>query len=232
MIRDKLGCRAELLFNTHYHSDHTFGNQAFDCPILSSATCRDTMEACLSTHWTTEEIEKAKIEDHSLVDEWLDLSVTLPTATFEERRLFSFHGIEMIFEKVGGHTPGSSIVLLPGYNILFSGDIVFGELYPTLLFDGNPLELIEALKRIVDLEVEIIVPGHGATSDKSVAVELIAYWECLVSNCRDLMATSMDDDDVAEALTNRCHLQSVSFNEMKHGRNVNSVMSFMKRLTS
>ncbi len=41
----------------------------------------------------------------------------------------------------------------------------------------------------------------------------------------------IDDDSVA-ALTNRCHLQSVSFDEMKHRRNVNSVVSFMKRLTS
>jgi glyoxylase-like metal-dependent hydrolase (beta-lactamase superfamily II) len=232
MIREQFGCQIELLFNTHYHSDHTFGNQAFDCPILSSATCRDTMEACLSSHWTTEEIAKAKKEDPSLEDEWSDLSITLPTETFEERRLFSFHGIEMIFEKVGGHTPGSSTVLLPHHKILFSGDLIFGELYPTLLFDGNPFELTEALKRIIETEMEIIVPGHGATCAKRTVTELIAYWECLISNCRELTTASMSDDDAVDALTNRCHLQSVAFNEMKHRRNVNSVVNFMRQQTS
>jgi glyoxylase-like metal-dependent hydrolase (beta-lactamase superfamily II) len=231
MIEEELGCRTELLLNTHYHADHTFGNQAFDCPILSSATCRDTMEACLFSYWTTEEIGKAVNEDPSLVDEWSDLSITLPTATFEEQRAFDFHGMEVIFQRVGGHTSGSSIVILPNCKILFSGDLVFGELYPTLLFDGNPLELVEALKRIIEMEVEIIVPGHGATSSKPAAVELIGYWECLISNCRELVAASMGDDEVAESLTNRCHLQSVSFNEMKHRRNVNSVLNFMKQLT-
>ena len=33
-----------LAINTHQHSDHTWGNQLFDCPIVAHRLCREAME--------------------------------------------------------------------------------------------------------------------------------------------------------------------------------------------
>jgi len=231
MVQETLGCRIELLFNTHYHADHTFGNQSFDCPILSSAKCRDSMRESLSTFWTPEEIEKAKEEDSELVEEWKDLSITFPTTTFVKQKSYIFHGIHVIFRKLGGHTPGSSVAYFPDYNLLFSGDLVFGKIYPTLLTDGDPFELIVALKKILDMDVGTIVPGHGETCGKPFVELLIGYWECVISCCRERLETGSSGDKVIETITSHCHLPGIPYNEMKHRRNVNSVLHFMKEHT-
>jgi glyoxylase-like metal-dependent hydrolase (beta-lactamase superfamily II) len=140
----------------------------------------------------------------------------------------TFQGIDVTFERVGGHTPGSSIAVFHDYRLLFSGDLVFGRLYPTLLFDGNPFELIDTLRAITNMDVDVIVPGHGATCGKPEAKELIEYWECLTAACRDVAASKSGLKDAIDAIVGRCHLRNVPLNDMKHRRNVNTVMDFIR----
>lgn len=229
LLEENLDCRIELLLNTHYHSDHTFGNQSFVCPILSSEECKNIMQANLSTYWTPQEVAKAKEEDPELVEDWKNLKITFPIMTFKEELVYNFKGATVIFQKSGGHTKDSSVAYFPDYKLLFSGDIVFGECYPTLLpIDCNPYELIEALQKIIDMDVEIIIPGHGTTCNKTMAKRLIEYWECLTTQCRELVASSMSDDRVLETLTGRCHLPTIPMNEFKHKRNIVSVIKYCR----
>jgi glyoxylase-like metal-dependent hydrolase (beta-lactamase superfamily II) len=229
ILEENLKCRIELLFNTHYHSDHTFGNQSFDCPILSSQECKNIMQANLSTHWTPEEIAKAKEEDTELREEWEDLKITFPTRTFKDELSYDFKGIKIVFQKLGGHSRDSAIAYFPDYKLLFAGDIVFGECYPTLLsIDCSPIELIEALHKIINTDVKILIPGHGTTCDKAMVKRLIEYWECLSTQCRKLVASRLNDERIQEILSNRCHLQMVPMNERKHKRNVDSVLKFVR----
>jgi glyoxylase-like metal-dependent hydrolase (beta-lactamase superfamily II) len=229
ILEKNLDCRIELLFNTHYHSDHTFANQSFECPILSSEECKNIMQTNLSTYWTPEEIVKAKEEEPELAGDWKNLKITFPTITFKDQLCYDFKGIKVIFQKLGGHSKDSSIAHFPDYKLLFSGDIVFGESYPTLLsHDGSPFELVEALQKITDMDVEIIIPGHGATCDKEMAKRLIEYWDCLTSECRKLISSGANDEKIKEILGNRCHLQMVPINERKHKRNVDSVLKFIR----
>jgi glyoxylase-like metal-dependent hydrolase (beta-lactamase superfamily II) len=101
LIEQKLGCRVELAFNTHYHSDHTFGNQSISCPILASAKTRKAMQDCLSTHWNDTEIASAVDHDSQLEEEWEDLIITPPTDVFEGEEQRDFHGVRVKFETVG-----------------------------------------------------------------------------------------------------------------------------------
>ena len=228
-LEEKLGCKIELLFNTHYHADHTFGNQSFECPILSSEECKNTMQENLSTHWSSEEIKKAMEEDSELKSEWGNLKITFPAKTFRDKLSHNFEGIEVIFQNLGGHTRGSSIACFPEHELMFSGDIVFGDCYPTQLsIDEHPLKLVEALQKITEMDVEIIVPGHGATCDKSMAKRLIEYWECLISECGKFLGEGLNDEKTKKKLFNCCHLKQVPFDGRKHERNVDSVLGFVK----
>lgn len=230
ILEEKLKCNVELLFNTHYHSDHTFGNQSFDCPIISSEECKDIMRKNISTHWTPEEIKKAMEEDPELNQGWKDLKITFPDKTFKEKLSYDFKGLKVIFQRIGGHTRGSSVAYFPDYKLLFSGDIVFGDLYPTQLsIDPSPLELIEALQKIEKMDVEIIVPGHGTTCDKSIVRKLIEYWKCLIAGCQKLIASGLNDEKVKEILVNSCPLEKVAFNESKHKRNIDTVWNSIRR---
>ena len=45
-----------LVINTHSHSDHTWGNQLFDCPILAHNVCHETMVANMEGSWDLDTI--------------------------------------------------------------------------------------------------------------------------------------------------------------------------------
>jgi glyoxylase-like metal-dependent hydrolase (beta-lactamase superfamily II) len=229
VLEKKLTSKIELLFNTHYHSDHTFGNQSFQCPIISSEECKYIMGENLSTYWTPEEIKKAMDEDPELKEEWKNLKITLPTRTFKEKLTYNFKGIKVIFQKIGGHTKGSSVAYFPDYRLLFSGDLVFGDCYPTQLsIDPSPFKLIEALQKITKMNVDVIIPGHGSTCDKAMVRRLIDYWKCLTSKCQKLIVSGLNDEKIEEILLNCCHLEKVPFNERKHKRNINSVLKSIR----
>jgi cyclase len=63
-ILDAAGVAAadvRLVINTHFHSDHVWGNQLFGCPILAHRLCREKMLAALADYWRP-----------AAIVEWLD----------------------------------------------------------------------------------------------------------------------------------------------------------------
>lgn len=61
-----------------------------------------------------------------------------------------------------GHTHGSIVLYNADKKILISGDVVFpeGSFGRTDFPTGNGAELVESLKRISELDVEMLFPGH------------------------------------------------------------------------
>jgi len=58
-----------------------------------------------------------------------------------------------------GNTPGDAIVYLPKEKIVAAGDLL---VYPIpYTYDGYPAEWVLTLQKMAQLDLEIIVPGHG-----------------------------------------------------------------------
>jgi len=72
-------------------------------------------------------------------------------------------GLEVIHTP--GHTPGSICLYNTDSGILFSGDTVFpdGGFGRTDLYGGNTHKLIESIRKLSLLDVNIMYPGHGDT---------------------------------------------------------------------
>lgn len=62
-----------------------------------------------------------------------------------------------------GHTPGSICLYSEKSKSLFSGDTVFpeGSFGRTDLFGGSAKQLVESIKKLTLLDVNIMYPGHG-----------------------------------------------------------------------
>ncbi len=230
-VQNRFDCTIELLFNTHYHSDHTFGNQAFSSPILASERCREIMESCRATYWSDKEIEAARREDPHLIDEWRDLVITSPTITFDESMEYDFHGIRLIFQRLGGHSPDSSVLYLPKQRLLFAGDIAFGGRYPTILdHDSDPAELVDVLNKLTLYDIETIVPGHGITGGKEMLKLLVDYFAGLLEAGRQAYGKGISRDEAADWMRNRCHIPDIPFDERRHRRNSMSVWQYLDHL--
>lgn len=228
VIKQELNADIEILLNTHYHSDHTFGNQAFQCPILASTECHEMMKYCLNTDWHPREIKQAMEDDQFLNEVWQDLSIKLPTDTFKDRRQLDFYGFKMVLEKYPGHTADSILTIFPNNRLVFAGDIVFGRRYPTMLeHDADPDQLIASLKKIKAIDFKTIIPGHGDPDDKLLIDFSIAYWQCLVDKIERLKRGGQPADEAIEVMMTSCHLKNVPFDEFRHRRNVKSVVKYI-----
>jgi len=223
-IEDRLGCRPEILVNTHYHSDHTFGNQSFDVPIMAVEQSRELMDQCRRTHWSREEIEKFTKDDPTMAVEWENLEITPPTETFDEKKEFMFHGLPLVFERVGGHSPDSTMIYCAPHKIIYTGDLVFSQRYPTLLeHDGDLDGLLSALARLLYMDIETIFPGHGPACDKVTVQNLIDYWGCLMSAAKSLTRLTASEDDAVRSLAAQCRLDPVPYDDFRHQRNIRTV---------
>ncbi len=183
------------LLLTHYHGDHVFGSQAFkDCEIVAHRLLKETVEENLRTVWRKPEKVLKEVRTNRPDRVWLyeGLKIVLPTKTFDER--FTLNGVEMIH--TGGHTAGSSIVYVSDDRVLFAGDLVFAETFP---WAGDPSadpdKWIQAFKTILDMNIEIIVPGHGSLCDKSEIKIQLDWFEAVRDKMKRLIAegASMDE---------------------------------------
>jgi glyoxylase-like metal-dependent hydrolase (beta-lactamase superfamily II) len=151
------------LLLTHVHGDHVFGNMVFkDLEIVSHRRLWEKMENSLGNEWAPGNLEKMlKTYKRDAPERWWlfeGLRIVLPTTTFTDR--WEKDGVEFIH--TGGHTDCSSIVYVPEDKTLFAGDLLFVERFPWAGDPtANPDTWIEAFQKILGMDVENIVPGHG-----------------------------------------------------------------------
>jgi glyoxylase-like metal-dependent hydrolase (beta-lactamase superfamily II) len=177
-----------LVINTHHHKDHILGNQAFKprADIISSQrTCdlikentKDELQQLkydskerillLKEDLKNERDPKKIAEMSETIYFLMDLSAILPNInptppniTFEEK--ISLYGTKRQAECITfklAHSPGDTVVFLPEEKILFCGDLLFAHKHP-YMGSADIKGWIAALKTIMALEPEVIVPGHG-----------------------------------------------------------------------
>jgi glyoxylase-like metal-dependent hydrolase (beta-lactamase superfamily II) len=184
-----------LVINTHSHSDHTWGNQVFTCPILAHRLCRERMQACLQKEWSPGELRaylsdlektnpvKAK-ESRQVLQ---NLCITLPTQVFDQRFEGELGGVKYQVIHLGGHTPDLSVVWLPGNRVLFSSDLIFQGRYP-YIFDADIPTWIALLDRLLEFDAEVIIPGHGVRCGEGEILALKDYlqstWDLTAEHIR------------------------------------------------
>ena len=83
----------------------------------------------------------------------------------------SVDGLTLQVFHTPGHSPGECCLYWPDKKVLFSGDLIFREgLGRTDLPGGNGTQLKESIRRMADLDIEWILPGHGdvVSGDRNV----------------------------------------------------------------
>ena len=103
------------------------------------------------------------------------ITLTPPTRTFSNEFDLRVGGKAVRLINVGpAHTKGDTLVVLPEDRIVFTGDILFNEGTP-IAWAGPVDNWIKACDLILGMDVDVVVPGHGAVADKPVVRGMREY---------------------------------------------------------
>jgi len=197
----------DTLVNTHANGDHTFGNQLVGgARIVASARTADEMRevppAMLAA--VQRSVERSGMAEffhrHFASFEFGGIEPRWPNQTFSGELELAVGGHAVRLIEVGpAHTRGDTIVHLPAQRVVFTGDIVFNGLHP-VIWAWPASRWIAACDRILALDVETVVPGHGAVAGRSAVHEQRAYFVYLLDVVRRRFEEGIDHVQVAHEL--------------------------------
>jgi cyclase len=162
--------KLKFVLNTHWHGDHTGGNENFgaDAPILAQTNVRKRMSVEQHVMGETVPASPAK---------------ALPVVTYDQSIALHFNGEEIqVVHYPHGHTDGDSVISFTGSNVIHMGDDFFAGMFPFVdtSSGGSVQGMTENVGQILKkLPPGVkIIPGHGPLSD---AAGLKAFHDMLVT---------------------------------------------------
>jgi glyoxylase-like metal-dependent hydrolase (beta-lactamase superfamily II) len=187
------------LVNTHSDGDHYFGNElvaARDVEIVASEAA-----AALMTQHSVDELAALKRADGPLGEfarvafgpfTFDGITSTGPTRTFSGELNIDVGGREVRLIQVGpAHTPGDVLVHVPDARLMFAGDILFIGGTP-IIWAGPAERWIAACDLLLDLDLDVIVPGHGPVTDKAGVHQVRDYLRFVVTEATKRFEDGLD----------------------------------------
>ena len=158
------------LINTEPHPDHTTSVGFFGGTVIAHEGAREVLSSA-SVEQYRGFLQAVDPESLSLVD---GMHYRLPDITLSQRLnlYLGDHTFQLIH--LPGHTPFQVAVYIPEERVVFTSDNVFSKVQAWLQ-QALPYEWLDSLKRIQELEADVLVPGHGSICDRSYIPEMSAF---------------------------------------------------------
>ena len=198
----------DTLVNTHANGDHCYGNQLVGGAriIASERTAAEMVElppgamaALVEQAPQMGELGAFFLDCFGAFD-FRGIELTLPQETFSGALTVAVGDRKLELIEVGpAHTRGDTLVHAPRERVLFSGDILFSGAHP-ITWAGPVSNWIAACERILAMDPELIVPGHGPLAGTDAVRELKAYFEYLYEQARRCRAEGMTALEAARAI--------------------------------
>lgn len=75
-----------------------------------------------------------------------------------------------------GHTPGSIGLYEPDLRLFFSGDVTYDDDMIDFLDESNPRDYQETMQRLLKLDVDVVLAGHGDPFGRERLVEIAEHY--------------------------------------------------------
>jgi glyoxylase-like metal-dependent hydrolase (beta-lactamase superfamily II) len=144
-----------FLVNTHFHGDHTGGNEALaqKAPVIGHTNVRSRMAE-------GKDLGKKSFRN------------SLPVITYDDSATVHFNGEDIQLKHYPtGHTDSDSVIYFPNANVMHMGDHFFVGRFPfiDLAGGGDVAQYIRNVESILEkAPVDVtIIPGHGPLADLS-----------------------------------------------------------------
>jgi cyclase len=212
--------------NSHYHLDHTGGNQvllARGIPIIA----HDNVSQWQTTKNrrflpAVEELQKRRADAAKQLSEtpadqagkrtqlerqvrrldaMLAIRLTNPTVTFASGALHLYLGRrEVVLFTLPGHTGGDVFAYVPDANVVFTGDLGWSKTLPNLV-DATVNDWIPTLDKILtQYPVAKFIPGHGNVAEAREIRDFRDYLDDLRTRVKQGIANGLTLDQAKQEL--------------------------------
>ena len=157
------------IIHTEPHGDHYGGDYFFEGQIVVHEDMREAMINPPNPPYGTLEFFMTSLKERgqdSLPLVPADFHFRIPTITLSERMTLYLGNHTFHLINHPGHTSAQVAVYIPEERIVFTSDNIFHQKM-TFLQAALPYQWLESLKRLEELDVDVLVPGHGPICDKS-----------------------------------------------------------------
>jgi cyclase len=190
-ITDK---KVKFLINTHWHPDHTGGNELMG-KAGSIIIAHDNVRRRLTEEQFMEYFN-ADVQPLS--------KDGLPVITFDDRVTLHYNGDEIdVFHVVPAHTDGDAVVYFKNANVLHAGDVVMTGRYPFIDYKrgGSAEGYIRAIDMLLDVidDQTKIIPGHGAPCNKQELLDFQKMLSTVTGRIKSMKETEMSLEDIIAA---------------------------------
>lgn len=175
-----------FVLNTHYHGDHTGGNEIFGetAPVVA----HDNVRVRMAEGMPSRKIEPAP-------------GGALPVLTFNDRLTIHLNGEEIrAVHLPHAHTDGDSVIFFTGSNVVHMGDLFFNERFPFIDIDsgGSVDGLIAGIESLLPKIADDakVIPGHGPLGTKGDLQSYLA----MLRETRDLVRAGLAAGKSAEQM--------------------------------
>ncbi len=158
------------LINTEPHGDHFTGNYFFEGTVVAHQGTREVILAA-SVEQLKERLRQTDPDRLPLIK---DYSYRPPAITFSEQMTLYVGNHTFRLINHPGHTLYQVAVYIPEERVVFTSDNVFGRVQ-AWLHEAVPYEWLDSLKRLEQLEADVLVPGHGCICDRSYIKEMSSF---------------------------------------------------------
>ena len=183
----------QFVLNTHFHFDHTGGNEAMG-KEGALIVAHENVRRRLSADQLISFVGNSSRQTASP-------KVALPVITVPGSISFHINGEEVhAFHVPAAHTDGDMIVHFKGGDIVHMGDVFFNGNYPFIDAGsgGTPLGMIAAFDRVLALagEKTKIIPGHGPLANKAVLLRTREMLATVTQRIADQRRAGKSDEEI------------------------------------
>jgi cyclase len=237
-IRSVTSKPVRYVVNSHFHPDHTHGNQAFMDALFigSTLTRRDVLNIDLASMNRAVATAQNQLErlrrDTAQVDNavqgqrqrdiksregYLETmshqKIVPPIVTLDDSMIIQDGKEEVKLLWLGsGHTEGDTVLFLPRERIAFLGDLFFNEAIPNVQ-DACMLDWVKTLRDALKLEADKFVPGHGPVGSRKDVETFLGYLEEIKSLVESAIARGVTMDQATKEIQVPAKYSSYKFQD-------------------
>jgi glyoxylase-like metal-dependent hydrolase (beta-lactamase superfamily II) len=192
VIKEVGGDTPKFIVNTHFHGDHTGGNENFG-----------KQGSIIVAH---QNVRKRLQEDNFIAAFNFSFAaqpkIGLPVVTFADSISFHLNDEQIEVTHIpNSHTDGDSVIYFTKANVLHTGDLLFNGFYPFIDTDhgGSLAGLIAGVESLLTLinDQTVVIPGHGPIGNQQ---DLMAYHAMLKTANQKLSELRVQGKSVEEVI--------------------------------